>query len=227
MGIILTIIAYIVYAAFCCRFISHALVWYKAAKQAVINPFDVSKTPPSIYAVAVIDVIFFRRLFSTNKLLWIGSWTFHISFLLVILRHLRFFMEPVPACITYIQPFGLVAGYILPLSLVYIFILRLSGKDRYVSYYNFFILGIVFCIGITGLLMRNFFMADVVDVKEFVFGILTFRLGAAPKNFLFIMHFLLVLLLIPYLPLHIFTAPVVTLEARRREETLDLVIHEK
>jgi hypothetical protein len=58
-------------------------------------------------------------------------------------------------------------------------------------------------------------------------GIVAFSPSPPPDNFFFILHFSLVLLLIPYLPFHIFTAPLIAIEARRRQQGLDMVMHGK
>jgi nitrate reductase gamma subunit len=231
MGLILFLVAYLAYAAFWCRIALHALAWYKASRR-----FGTAHLPPSggtarVYASAVLDLILFRRLFLSSKMLWIGSWIFHVSFFFVILRHLRYFLNPVPACITFLQPVGVVAGYTLPASLFFLIILRLFGRKRYVSkyvsYYNFFLLGLLLAISSTGLLMHTYFMTDVVAVKEFILGIFAFKLRPLPESVIFRVHFMLVLLLLPYLPTHFFSAPLVIVEARKREEELKTVIHGK
>ncbi len=227
MKTILIPISYLVYVIFWGRFFLHALLWCRASKESGLLSVDAPHLSFKVCALMAMDLIFFRRLFNTDKVAWLGSWTFHVTFFLVVLRHLKYFMNPVPGWIACIQPLGLVAGYVLPVSAAYIFILRITGRDKYVSYYNFFLLGILLLISITGLLMRNFFMVDVVAAKEFILGILTFRPVAMPGGFQFFIHFFLVLLLVLYLPLHIFTAPIVTMEARRREEGLNMVMHEK
>lgn len=227
----LFLIAYLAYAAFLGRIIIHVLIWYKATKRFTAPGLQAPEQRCDLYAAAAIDLCFFRRLFLSNKLLWIGSWTFHLSFLFVILGHLRYFLNPVPRCITFIQPVGVVAGYLLPASLLYLLGLRIAGKERYVfryvSYYNFFLLGLLFLISITGLLMRRLFVPDLMGVKEFILGLFTFRRALLPQDLLFIFHFLLVLLLAAYLPTHFFAAPLVTIEARKREEELKIILHKK
>lgn len=227
MKIFLILISYLVYAAFWGRFILHAFIWYKSARQLRTGPSYAHGASLSLCLVTAIDILFFRRLFNENKLLWLGSWTFHVSFILVVLRHLNYFFYPVPSCITHIQPFGLVAGYILPVSLFYLLAYRIAGREKYISYHNFFLLGMVLLISLSGLLMRMFFSPNLVDVKGFMLGILTFRPDLLPDSSLFFIHFSLVLLLVPFLPLHIFAAPVVTMESGRREAGLRMVIHDK
>ncbi len=227
MGILLVIIAYVVYAAFWVRLSLHTFVWLKSARRLLPHHSapDVKRFPA--FATAALDLFFFRRLFASNKVLWLGSWAFHTAFLFVIFRHLKYFLDPVPACIRCVQPFGVAAGYILALSLPYVMVARAVARVKYVSYQNYVILGLLFFISATGLLMRNFFRPDLIDVKSFVMGIVAFRPSPLPGNFFFIAHFSFALLLIPYLPFHIFTAPLIAIEARRRQQGLDMVMHEK
>ncbi len=227
MGILLAIIAYLVYAAFWVRLSLHTILWLKSARR--MFPYrSVSgiRALPAL-ATAAFDLFFFRRLFASNKVIWLGSWAFHAAFVLVILRHLKYFLNPVPDCIWYVQPFGLVAGYVLTFALPYVMLVRTAAKIKYVSYQNYVILGLLFFICATGLLMRNFFRPDLIDVKNFTMGIVAFSPSQPPGNFFFVLHFSLVLLLIPYLPFHIFTAPLITIEANRRRQGLDMVLHGK
>lgn len=228
MAKILILIAYAVYLAFCVRFFSRAILWYKAAKQQTVIPAGLQKTTFRMIVASAIDLIFFRRLFNTNKLLWLASWTFHLSFLLILVKHSWYFMNPVPDFIIFLEPVGFVGGHVLPFSLLIIIIIRISGKkNRYTSYYNFFLVGVLLVISLTGLMMRYFYRVDLIDVKDFIMGILIFKPEALPDSFLFITHFLFVLILIPYIPFHIFAVPVVAVDARRRQEELELILHEK
>jgi len=231
MGTILFLIAYLVYAAFWSGIALRVCTWYRAAKQAEAAGPRKSDRLISPYAMAALDLCLFRRLFLSNKLLWLGSWVFHVSFLFVILRHLRYLMNPVPGCITAIQPFGVVAGYVLPASLCYLIVLRIAGKDRYVSKYvsnrNYFLLGMLLLISITGVLMRRFYLPDLMGAKEFILGICTFTGAPVPTDRLFIIHLVLVLVLVPWLPTHFLSAPLVLIEARKREEERRMILHEK
>lgn len=174
------------------------------------------------------DIIFFRRVLVASGLLWFGSLMFHLSFLLVALGHLRYFTDPVPLWVMDLQTCGMIAGYILPASVIYLLSIRIfSKKDRYLTYDNYLILGLVLLISITGLFMRLLFRTDLMSIKEFSFGLLTFQQAPLQSGWLFVIHLLIVLLLVILLPSHIFSAPLVTMEARRRERTLDMVMHEK
>jgi nitrate reductase gamma subunit len=227
MGTILTFITYIVCAVFLLRFIWHILSWFKAVKQPEVESIS-KKISSGVIAEMLLDIVFFRRLIKTNKLLWAASWTFHISLLLVILRHLRYVMYPVPDIVMSMQTIGTAAGYVLPVSLLIILIIRAAGnRDRYLSFYNFFLLTVLLLTGITGILLKLFYRTGLVDIKAFMMGIVTFYPDTAPGSLLFIVHYVLVLILIPALPFHLIAAPVTTAEATRREKELSVVMHEK
>ncbi len=226
MGKILILAAYSVYAAFWVRFFLHALVWWRALHRldAVVSAPQASRL--KAYALTGLDVLFLGRLLKVNAALWLGEWVFHVTFFLVLARHLRYFLDPVPSWVWSVQTPGLVAGYILPLSLAYILLVRILGKrQKYASPGNFFLLTIVLMISSLGVLM-NFYKPNLVDVKLFILGIIGFSPKPAPESVLFIIHFLLFLVLVPLLPTHIFTAPLVMLEAKKREQALHLIMHD-
>ncbi len=125
-----------------------------------------------------------------------------------------------PGWVAALQSLGVVAGYVLPASLLYIFVWRFAVERRkYVSYYNLFLTLMLLAVSVTGLLLRHTLRVDLVGIKEFIISVLVFRpVAELPGNWLFLVHFILVLVVVPALPSHIFTAPVTLLEARRREE---------
>ena len=51
------------------------------------------------------EVVFFESLFKSSKWTWIFGWTFHAALLLVLLRHLRYFQQPVWAPVALIPAF--------------------------------------------------------------------------------------------------------------------------
>jgi len=227
MDVLLLLLAYMIYIAFLVRVFAHVRIWLNASAEHATHT-HVPLGSFSVCALTALEILFFRKLFANDKLLWPGSWLFHLSLFFVLLRHLRYFLQPVPYCIVIIQPYGIFAGYILLIALVFILSLRLlSGEKRYISYSNYFILSVLLLLSISGLLMRNFFRPDLLQAKAFIIGILTFSPEAAPSGILFTFHFLMALLLLPYVPSHIFTAPLVIAEAARREENLRMMMHEK
>jgi nitrate reductase gamma subunit len=225
MNQLLAAIAYTVYAAFGLRLLWHFFTWIRAS--AAVGAYAPKyKTSFGTRILMALDIVFFRRLLVANGLLWTASWTFHLSFFIVVVRHLRFFIEPVPACVRESQTCGLIAGYILPASVLCLLLIRtVSAGERYLTKDNYLILLLTLGIATTGLLLRTVFRADLVGIKGFTHGLLTFQPGMGQNSYLFVVHFSLALLLILILPSHIFSAPLVTIEARRREQALNMVMH--
>jgi nitrate reductase gamma subunit len=229
LGKIFIVTAYCVYAAFWVRFFAHILVWWRAARRLSTSAqAPVPRSRLRTFALTAADVFFFGRLLVVNPALWLGEWVFHVSLLLVLLRHLRYFLDPVPAWVWSIQFTGTIASYTLLLSLVYILVIRLfTSLEKYASRANMFLLGLVLVITSIGVVMHAWLTPNLLDVKFFARGFLCFSPAPAPESLLFMAHFLLVLVLVPFLPTHIFTAPFVMMEARKREQALRLVMHEE
>ncbi len=227
LGKILTGAAYLIYVVFWVRFLVHALVWCRVERRLPAPP-AASRSRLKACSLAAGDIIFFGRLFKVNPALWFGEWVFHVSLLFVLLRHLRFFLDPVPGWVWSVQFAGMIAGYILPLSLIYILVIRLFTKrERYASPANVFLLALVLVISSLGLIMHLWMTPNLVDVKLFTLGLACFKPAPAPESLWFAAHFFLVLVLAAFLPTHIVTAPLVMMEARKREQALPLVMHEE
>lgn len=228
MGKVMIAAAYLAYAAFWIRFLLHWLVWRRAVRRVTPEPRARLAWSPKACAFTGLDVVFLGRVFMVNPALWFGEWLFHASFLLVLLRHLRYFLDPVPAWVWSVQTPGLIAGYILPLSLAYILVIRLlTTREKYASPANMTLLGLVLLISSIGLLMNLAFRPNLVDAKLFVLGIMSFSPAPAPESPMFLLHFGLMLVLVLLLPTHLVTAPVVMYDARKREEDLKHVMHDR
>ncbi|MDP2157243.1 MAG: hypothetical protein Q8K68_05995 [Nitrospirota bacterium] len=228
MSLIFFFAAVFSYLFFLVRFTWQGIIWFRASGHAAAYPVFLRKIPATVYISTMMDILLFRRIFDTSKLLWAGSWVFHISFFFVALRHMRYFFPSLPDCLILLQPVGLIAGYLLPFSLLYLMILRaVQKKDRYTSSYNYIISGMLLLISSIGVVMRIFFRPDLVSVKQFTLGIFGLSPHTLPDSSLFLVHIALFLLLLPYLPSHIIAAPFVNLEANRRSEELRYVIHER
>jgi nitrate reductase gamma subunit len=112
------------------------------------------------------DVLWFPSLFKGDKTLWLGSLFFHGFLWLVLLKHLRFFLYPVPGWVTGIQTLGLYAGYLIPLPLLFLLARRLvTERNLYLSILSdFFALILLLTISISGVLLQVFFRTYVVEV---------------------------------------------------------------
>ena len=155
-----------------------------------------------------------RILFRTSTLLWLGAMAFHWSFLVILLRHLRFFLEPLPSPFVVLQrldsifqgllPILYISDIIILIALSYLFFRRVVYPQvRYISLpSDYFVLLVIAGIAISGVLMRLIYKVDLVQVKEWVVAMLSFR-PIPPKgvNLLFYIHLFFVSLLVAYFPL--------------------------
>jgi nitrate reductase gamma subunit len=228
MGTIVIIAAYGVYAAFWIRFFLHTLTWWRGRTEDPVLSLPRRPSTITTWILTARDVVLFWRLLKVNPILWFGEYVFHVSFLLVMLRHLRYFLDPVPPWVWDLQLPGLIAGYVLPVSLTYILIVRsCSEREKYSSPANMLLLALLLAISGLGVLMHALFKPDLVGVKLFSLGILSFTPAPLPGGALFTMHAVMVLVVVALLPTHIVTAPLVMLEARRRDLGLPQVMHEE
>ncbi len=198
-----------------------ALLFYFAALVLVVGltlkvvqyartpaPLKIPTTPAPTTQSGVVfrmarEVVLFESLFRGNKWTWIFGWMFHFGLFLVTLRHLRYFLDPVPLPIQLIQPFGIYAGFAMVAGLAGLWARRfLVDRVRYISApSDHLILALLILIGSSGLLMSFVVHTDVVAVKTFFLGLMTFNVQPLPADPLLLLHLLLVaglMIVFPY-----------------------------
>jgi nitrate reductase gamma subunit len=192
------------------------------------QPLECPNNRLHVVARMALEVLCFRSLFRNTRmelregprlayageyLLWLGALAFHWSFLVILLRHFRFFTEPVPAVILLLEPLdgffqvGVPVLYITDLVIVaavtFLFLRRVyDAKLRYISLpADYFPLFLLLGIALSGILMRYFFKADIVGVKQLALGLLSFR-PVIPEGIgaIFYIHLFLVSVLLIYFP---------------------------
>jgi len=197
------------------------------------NPIEAPQSTWGVIARMFMEVFFFRSLFRNtemklknypegprivygpNKWLWFAAIVFHYSFLLIVIRHLRFFMEPVPSCIVDVQALdglmeiGVPVVYMSTIGLgigaFYLFLRRVAiPQVRYISLVaDYFPLFLILSIGTTGVLLRHTdSRVDIVQVKALAMGLLSFS-PTLPEGIgaMFFIHLFLVSLLLIYFPM--------------------------
>ena len=119
------------------------------------------------------EVVFFESLFKASKWTWLFGWLFHAALLLVLLRHLRYFQQPVWTPIVWVQAFGMYAGFAMALGLAGLWARRfLVDRVRYISTPSDHLhLALLLAIGLSGLGMRFVAPTDIVAVKAFMLGL--------------------------------------------------------
>ncbi|MCB1759032.1 MAG: respiratory nitrate reductase subunit gamma [Gammaproteobacteria bacterium] len=170
-------------------------------------PLKIPTMPAPINQAGVVmrlfrEVVFFESLFKSTKWTWLFGWMFHLGLLLVLLRHLRYFMDPVWLPIQLIQPFGKYAGFAMVIGLAGLLVRRIFvDRVRYISSPSDYLwLVILIVIGFSGLMMSFVVHTDVVMVKSFFVGLLGFDFGTLPLDLPLMVHLLLVALLMLLFP---------------------------
>lgn len=148
------------------------------------------------------EVVFFESLFKGNLWTWALGWIFHASLALVLARHLRYFTEPVWGWVAFIQPFGMYAGFAMVIGLAGLWARRfLVDRVRYISTpSDHLMLALLIAIGISGMLMTFVAHTDVVAVKAFMLGLMTFDFQPMPADPVLMAHLFLVAVLMIIFP---------------------------
>jgi nitrate reductase gamma subunit len=176
----------------------------------------------------LLEVLFFRSLFRNLKTqlrensqltygeakwLWAAGLAFHWSFLIILVRHLRFFTQQVPAAVQLVElldsflqigvPLLYMTDAVLLGAVTYLFLRRIAiPQMRYLSLGNdYFPLFLIFGIALSGVLMRYFFKTDIVSVKILTMSLVAFN-PSIPQGIgvIFYIHLFLICTLFAYFP---------------------------
>jgi nitrate reductase gamma subunit len=189
------------------------------------------ESPHTIWGVLgrmAMEVLFFRSLFrntrakvtggprilyAPDKWLWAMGLAFHWSFLIIFIRHFKYFAEPVPSWVMMLQnldgffqiglPIILATDIVVVVALTFLLLRRvIDPKLRYISLpADYFPLFLLLGITLSGILMRYFTKTDLVSIKALGTGLLSFH-PVAPENVsvVFFVHLFLVTVLMAYFP---------------------------
>jgi nitrate reductase gamma subunit len=170
-------------------------------------PLKIPTTPAPVTQSGVImrmfrEVVLFESLFKSTKWTWIFGWMFHMGLFLVLLRHLRYFIEPVWLPIELIQPFGKYAAFAMVAGLGGLLIRRIFvDRVRYISSPSDYLwLLLLIAIGMSGATMTFLVHTDIVAVKHFFTGIWTLSGGELPMDPVLLIHLAMVAVLMILLP---------------------------
>jgi nitrate reductase gamma subunit len=186
-----------------------------------------SRTGEVVLRMAL-EILFFRSLFRNtkaelrqgpwltygeSKFLWLGALAFHWSLLIIFVRHLRFFMEPVPRPVLALEkldsffqvgaPILYLTDVVIVAALLYLLQRRLADPQvRYISLWaDYFALFLLLGLAVSGIWMRYFTRVDIVAIKQLAVGLVTFS-PVVPKEVgpLFFVHLFLLSTLAAYFP---------------------------
>ena len=237
------VIPYAAIAVFLAGFVYRVLRWARApvpfkitsssgqqTSLPWIKPERLESPPDSKWTVGrmALEILFFRSLFRNTKtslapeqrliqqsdrLLWLGALVFHWSFLIIFLRHLRFFLEPVPAFVQGLErvdelfqvavPTLFLTDVAIVAALLYLLGRRfLNPLVRYISLAaDYLALYLLLGVALSGILMRYFTRVDLLAAKQLALGLVTLR-PAVPEGIglAFYVHVFFVSALFAYFP---------------------------
>jgi nitrate reductase gamma subunit len=180
-------------------------IWQYASIPA---PLKIPTTPAPVTHTGVVlrmarEVVLFESLFKSNKWIWLFGWMFHAGLLLVVVRHLRYFIEPVWTWIVLAQPFGIYAGYAMLVGLIGLSVRRIVvARIRLISSpSDHLMLVLLMVIAISGLAMKYVARTDIVAVKAFCLGLVTFNWQPLPADPALLVHLSAVTVLMAVFPI--------------------------
>ncbi len=199
-----------------------SLPWVKAS--GVESPYSNA----GVIVRMALEVLLFRSLFRNdkfelkrtsklvyggNRYLWLGGLAFHWSLFFILFRHLRFFTEPVPSIVLFVQnldglfqlatPTLFITDFVILIALTYLFLRRIiSSQLRYISLpTDYFAVLLILGVALSGVLMRLFYRVDVTAIKVLAMSVLTFH-PTIPSGLglLFYIHLFFASTLLAYFP---------------------------
>jgi nitrate reductase gamma subunit len=149
------------------------------------------------------EVVFFESLFKSNKWTWLFGWMFHIGLAIVLLRHIRYFQQDVWFWVEFIQPFGKYGSFAMVAGLAGLWARRfLVDRVRYISTpSDHLMLALLVFIGLSGMMMTFVSHTDIVTLKAFALGLVTFSLQPLPSDVPLLIHLFLVAVLMIIFPI--------------------------
>jgi nitrate reductase gamma subunit len=201
-----------------------SLPWIKHSK------LESPASLPGVIGRMALEVLVFRSLFRNLKTqlgkdrqlaygeakwLWLAGMAFHWSFLIILFRHMRFFIEKVPAAVkiaevldSFLQigaPLLYMTDVVIILAVTYLVIRRIGiPQMRYLSLMSdYFPLFLILGIAVSGVLMRYFYKTDIVSVKVLAMSLISLK-PAVPADtigVIFYIHLFLISTLFAYFPM--------------------------
>lgn len=202
MTLIFAALFYFAAGLFAVGLIYRIATYARAPAPLKIPTTPAPRTRAGVAMLMAREVFFFQSLFKANLWTWIFSAMFHAGLALVLLRHLRYFIDPVWSWVVFIQPFGIYAGFLMVAGLVGLWGRRIFvDRVRYISTpSDHLMLVLLISIGATGLVMKFLTHTDIITIKNFFMGLMSFNIQPLPSDTMIYVHLSLIALLMIIFP---------------------------
>lgn len=203
MSAFIAITFYLAITVFAAGIIYRISIFAKTPAPLRIPTMPAPMTQGGVVMRMIKEVTLFHSLFRANKWIWLFGWLFHVGMLIVVLRHLRYFQEPVWWWVDMIQWIGVYAGFAMLAGLLGLWVRRIAvERIRYITGpSDHLILALLVAIAVTGLLMKYVTHTDIVAVKSYMLGLMYFDWQAIPADPVLYVHLLLVAALLFVFPI--------------------------
>jgi nitrate reductase gamma subunit len=155
---------------------------------------------------AATDIVLLRDQFFADRWAWIFGLAFHVGLVLILVRHLRYFIEPAWVgplwnLVVLEQPFGFYGGLALPLGAACWWGRQVFLKQGRIiqGWADHTVMGLLIALPLVGY-ANTLVHTDVVAVNAFGTGLLTFHWQNLPFDPLLLIHLILVATLLLILP---------------------------
>lgn len=198
-------------------------------KRTIYDRFDSPFTKWETIVRMILEIFVFRSLLKNTRYyldklsqrdarwLWLFAILFHYSLLLVLIRHSKFFLEPVPSFVETISeleafkgvfiPSVYVSGLAIIVALLLLWFRRIFlSRERCISLpSDHFALLLLLAIVVSGNVMRYFIKVDISAVKGLLLSLMAFDIARAVEfanaiEPMFYIHFALGSFLLAYFP---------------------------
>jgi nitrate reductase gamma subunit len=203
MSAFIAITFYIAITVFVVGIIYRISIYAKTPAPLKIPTMPAPMTRGGVVVRMLKEVTLFHSLFRSNKWIWLFGWLFHVGMLIVVLRHLRYFQEPVWWWVDMIQWIGVYAGFAMLAGLLGLWLRRIVvERIRYITGpSDHLMLALLVSIVLTGLAMKYVSHTDIVAVKSYMLGIMYFDWQPIPTDPVLYIHLLLVATLLIIFPI--------------------------
>ena len=171
-------------------------------------PLKIPTTPAPITKTGVVarlirEIVFFESLFKGSKWSWLFGWLFHFGLLVVAIRHLRYFTEPVWGVAVLTADIGVYMGWVMIFGLLGLLVRRIGvDRIRYISApSDYLMVLLIIATGVSGLLVKHVFHSDIVQLKAFISGLIVFNWQPLPADLGLLIHLALVIILMLIFPI--------------------------
>ena len=153
------------------------------------------------------DVLLLRTTFFADRWAWIFGAAFHFGLVLILLRHLRYFIDPnwvgpLWKLVELVQPFGFYGGLALPFGALCWWGRQVFLKQgRLITdWADHAVMALLIAIPVLGYINTTIH-TDVVQVKAFAIGLLTFKWVNLPADPVLLAHlwlFAALMIVVPF-----------------------------